>query len=111
MKGDVSSEDTLTYKDTRFIWFVVITIFTNVVLFLIVGSIGKMALDRANDNTTRIIVTQYNFCVGLNQGFSRQNAVIDEAIIREQKKANPNKKSIRDLNRFKLPIRDCGVKP
>lgn len=106
-----SAPDGLPMRDTRLIWFVLITILFNVVAFSLLGYLVREALNTAAANTHRIEVNAYAACLDFNRGFARFNAVIDKAIVDEQAKPHPDEKTLTALRDFRLPIRDCGPRP
>jgi len=91
-------------------WLVVVLVCV-FIAFLLMYYLVAQAINGVEKNSDQIKQNQYNACLVLNKGFTRQNAVIDEAISAERKKPKPDANAINNLNRFRLPIQDCGVNP
>lgn len=83
----------------------------NVAAFALLGTLAQQALDQSNRNAHRIAVQSWSTCHDFNEGFMRQNAVIDSAIAAERRRPQPDAQRINDLVQFKLPVRNCGPKP
>lgn len=98
-------------RDVRTVRFASLIALLVVAGFVVIGVGLQHALDGIQRNNHRIEVNAYKACTDLNAGFKRQNAVIDEAISAERRKPQPNADAINNLNRFRLPIRDCGPRP
>lgn len=98
-------------RDARAVWFVGTALVLIAAAFALYGTRLNHAIDLANQNTERIEAQAWLTCNDVNASFSRQNAVIDQAIGAEQRKAHPDPRTLDGLRNFKLRLHECGARP
>ena len=82
-----------------------------VAAFLVLAVRTEVQQRQISRNAARIERLQYDQCQVRNEASARQIALIDSAITAEKRKPVPDAKRIKDLERFRPAVENCGPAP